>query len=198
MVSGGGGSFPFIYQDGTYQYYTNEKTQGKLDTTKIPQPKFLEGYEWLFSRRGYIWKMTLPLLRDHILLGSGQGTFVFEFPNDDFAQRAKYNYSTELITKPHNLYFQTACQSGVLAMLLCVFAWGYYLVQALRNNWRESRMSFASVGVMTGIFGYLLMGFLNDSTIAVAPVFWLLLGLGVRQNYEARKKEADSQAKGEQ
>ena len=135
----------------------------------------------------------MPLLSEHIFLGGGQGTFVFEFPNYDFAQRTKYGYGGELITKPHNLYLQTACQSGVLAMLFCVFAWGYYLVRAMRNNWREYRMSFASVGVMAGILGYLLMGGLNDSTIAVAPVFWLLLGLGVRQNYEARRKEASRQ-----
>lgn len=193
MVQGGGGNFPFIYKNGTYQYYKNEAKQGKIDTTKAPRPEFLKGYEGLFSGRGYIWRMTMPLLPEHIFLGSGQGTFVFEFPNYDLAQRTKYGYGRILITKPHNLYLQTACQSGVFAMLLCVFAWGYYLIQAVRNNWREGLMSFASVGVMIGILGYLLMGFLNDSCIAVAPVFWLLLGLGVRQNYEARKKEASMQ-----
>ena len=187
-----GGQFAFIYKDGAYLYYGGENKMESIDTQKIEKAGGLEGYEMLFSKRGYIWELTLPLLKDRIFLGSGQDSFTLIYPNDDFAGKSKYGYYGQIITKPHNLYLQMACQDGVIAMLLCVFVWIFYLIQAARNQWKADNRPVASVGIMIGVLGYILMGFLNDSTIAVAPIFWLLLGLGIRQNYDmekARKEE---------
>ncbi len=37
----------------------------------------------IFSCRGYLWSTSLPLLKDHLFLGSGPDTFVFEYPAYD-------------------------------------------------------------------------------------------------------------------
>ena len=190
-------SYLFILQDGTYKLYRGEEKAGSIDTTKIEKTHFMDGYEKLFSGRGYIWKRTMPLLKNDILLGSGQGSFVYEFPNDDYAENTKYGCYGQIITKPHNIFLQMATQSGVLGMLLCVFAWLFYIIFSVRNNFRGDRGVNASIGIMIGIMGYVLMGFLNDSSITVAPIFWMLLGIGMRQNcemYEHTKNE-EKQAK---
>ncbi|MGN0170884.1 MAG: O-antigen ligase family protein [Lachnospiraceae bacterium] len=182
----------FVYKDGEFLYYAGDDKMESIDTSQIERAAFLEGYERLFSGRGYIWEMTLPLLKDRIFLGSGQDSFTVIYPNHDLAGKYKYGYSSQIITKPHNIYLQMACQDGVIAMLLCVFVWIYYLIRAFRNQWKADERPIASLGIMIGVLGYVLMGFLNDSTIAVAPIFWLLLGLGIRQNYEmerAKKEE---------
>lgn len=48
----------------------------------------LKGYEKLFTGRGYIWGRAIPLLKEHILVGSGPDTFVEEFPQQDYVMKA--------------------------------------------------------------------------------------------------------------
>jgi hypothetical protein len=33
-----------------------------------------------------------------------------------------------------------------------------------------------------GVIGYLAAGFFNDSIVSVAPLFWILLGIGISIN----------------
>lgn len=40
-------------------------------------------------------------------------------------------------------------------------------------------MILPETGIFLGVCGYLLMGMLNDSSLAAAPVFWGLLGMGM-------------------
>lgn len=41
---------------------------------------------------------------------------------------------------------------------------------------------------MISVFGYIVTGIANDSTVAVAPVFWGLLGVGLAVNRMASKE----------
>ncbi|HHX61128.1 MAG TPA: hypothetical protein GX707_10515 [Epulopiscium sp.] len=36
-----------------------------------------------------------------------------------------------------------------------------------------------SIGIFAAICGYLIAGLFNDSVVSVAPVFWILWGLGI-------------------
>ena len=38
------------------------------------------------------------------------------------------------------------------------------------------------MAVMVALFGYMVTGIANDSTVAVAPVFWGMLGFGMAVN----------------
>lgn len=182
----------FIYKDGCYQYYLSDSKIEKLDTFAIEAFAPLNGYEKLFSYRGYIWSRTIPILKHHILLGTGRDTFVMYFPNNDIFVKYQMGYDDHILTKPHNIYLQIMCQDGLVAGLLCIFVWIFYLVQAMRNCWKSEKRCFAEVGILMGITGYLMMGFMNDSMVGVAPVFWLLLGYGIRLNHTARNEEEQS------
>lgn len=43
-------------------------------------------------------------------------------------------------------------------------------------------LRIAGCGIFYGTLGYMLIGFFNDSTITVAPLFWCLLGMGMAVN----------------
>jgi hypothetical protein len=137
------------------------------------------------SRRGYIWSRTLPLLSEHILLGSGPNTFVYEFPNDDYIGMKNVGYDGAIVTKPHNMFLQIFVQTGLISLLAYLCLYGFYFVECLRLYWRKTEytaMERLGIGLLLGTFGYLVTGLANDSTVAVAPVFWCLLGVGMAVN----------------
>lgn len=55
---------------------------------------------------------------------------------------------------------------------------------ALRNVYTKAQILGSSTCL--GVIGYLFAGIFNDSVISVAPVFWIVLGVGVALNYMNR------------
>jgi O-antigen ligase len=152
-----------------------------------------EGYERLGSSRGYIWSRTLPLLKETILIGHGPDTYAMYFPQDDVIGKLKF-FSTPriIVDKPHNMYLQTAINTGILSLFALFWLWGNYLYSSLilyfksdLNNWKE-RLGISLMGSVTA---YLIAGFFNDSVISVAPVFWIILGLGISLNILVDKEQ---------
>ena len=45
---------------------------------------------------------------------------------------------------------------------------------------------------MLGVLGYLIAGISNDSCVAIAPLFWALLGIGFSVNQINKKSAADA------
>lgn len=52
-------------------------------------------------------------------------------------------------------------------------------------------MHFSGLGIFLGIFSYMIAGFANDSMIVLSPVFWILLGIGVKINQMISNKLED-------
>jgi O-antigen ligase len=142
-----------------------------------------KGYERLGSSRAYIWSRTLPLLKDTIFIGHGPDTYAMYFPQDDVIGKLKFFSNPEIIVdKPHNLYLQIAINTGIISLLALLYLWGNYIFSSfvLYNNsdlssW-QNRLGIALLGAVSA---YLVAGFFNDSVISVAPVFWIILGLGI-------------------
>lgn len=179
----------FVLYEGKIQYYNVYGRTAKLQ--KIDYAGF-EGHMNFATGRGYIWSRTLPLLSKHILVGCGQDNFIFDYPNDDYVGKQNYGFGAEVITKPHNMYLQMWVQDGLFALLgFCVLV-GFYIIDVFRTYFLRKRKD-ASLGIATflGITGYLVVGFANDSTITVAPLFWGLLGLGyaLNRNWRLKYKE---------
>ncbi len=173
-------------EDGTYYYYNY---YGRLDKIVTAPSALFTGYENIATKRGYIWSRSIPLLKDHILLGSGADTFVLEFPQQDYVNINNYSYSTQLITKPHNLYLQIAIQTGVISLLAVLIFYGMSFISSIRLYSKgKFRSYYAQVGVaiFIGSFSYMVTGLSNDSSITVAPIFWLLIGLGIAVNIKAK------------
>lgn len=171
-------------EEGTYYYYTNAMKPDTISNPEIFAP--LKGRERFFSGRGFIWSRTIPLLKNHIVLGSGADTFTLVYPNDEYVQKYNYGYHKTLITRPHNMYLQIGVQTGVLSLLAFLVFYGMYFIGSLRlyfKNKFETYLSQIGAAIFAGTFGYMITGFGNDSTITVAPIFWVLIGAGLSVNY---------------
>ena len=50
------------------------------------------------------------------------------------------------------------------------------------NNKFKDFISVAGLGIFVAVVGYLGAAIFNDSVVSVAPVFWILLGVGISIN----------------
>lgn len=149
--------------------------------------QFFVGKEKLGSSRGYIWSRSIPLIKNNLILGSGPDTFVYQFPQYDYIGKY-YAYDTPdmIVDKPHNLYLQIALDYGVIALIafLCiilVYIFDCIKLYAFKGHYSHSQI--IAIANFLGIIGYLFAGFFNDSIISVAPIFWIVLGVGIAINF---------------
>lgn len=174
--------------DGTYYYYN---PFGKWEKISEVSKSHLFRDD-AFSGRGNIWNLTIPLLSKHIFIGSGANTYGFELPQNDYVYKMYQNIPNVLIAKAHNWFLQEWVENGLLATL-CLF--GFYIWYFIRSIriYRCCNMkdSFAKIGfgIFVGTIGYVAAGIANDSNICTAPVFWVLMGLGMSLNRMIAEKE---------
>lgn len=165
--------------------YVLETTSGKLDELRHIEAVGFEDRQHFGSRRGYIWSRTFPLLPKHLLLGSGPSTFVYEFPNHDYVGRTNVGYEWSVVTKPHNMYLQIWVQTGLPSLFMFLALYLVYFVESIRIYFRRKPVRHSEIvglGIMLGTVGYLVTGLANDSCVAVAPLYWALLGIGMAVN----------------
>jgi len=158
------------------------------------EAKGFEGKEMLGSSRGYIWSRTIPLLSNCMVTGYGPDTFAYIFPQNDYL--AKYCAYQEgfyiTVDKPHNLYLQIFFSNGLIALIAFLAICVFYLVDcfrlyALKKQYRIEQIY--GISIMLAVIGYLAAGLFNDSVVAVAPVFWILLGVGAALNTINRRTD---------
>jgi len=126
------------------------------------------------SGRWYIWRNALPLLDDHILLGSGPDTFGLVFPQTD---------GTQMFDKAHNEYLQMAITLGIPALLVYLFILVKILLMGYKKAQKlEGQNQIIQFGLLAIIIAYLTQAFFNISVIPVAPFFWILLGILYRRS----------------
>ena len=171
-----------FYKDADSDTYVYVNAYGKADDLQTAKAIF-KGYERALSGRGYIWGRTIPLLSSRLLWGSGPDTFAVVFPQSDYVMKGNTNVRMyqQLPTKAHNLYLQSALQTGVLSLLCLLVFWIRYFVLFVQNIRKGEKKELLTLrcGVAVSVLGFLLMGMLNDSNLAVSPVFWCILGMGI-------------------
>jgi O-antigen ligase len=168
--------------DNTF-YYINE--YGKFDKIISADSSIFTGYESYLSNRGYIWSRAIPLLKNHILLGSGADSFAMVFPQQDYIGLYNAGFEGQLLTKPHNMYLQMGIQTGVLSLICFLLFYGIYFIKSFRiyiHGRFNTYYSKLGVSIFLGTIGYMIAGITNDSSITVSPVFWVLMGLGYVSN----------------
>lgn len=176
--------------DNTYYYLSNT---GKTCKIKNPETAVFDSeHESFATGRGYIWSRTIPLLKNTLILGTGADTFLLEFPNDDFVGRYNNDCLTALISKPHNMYLQIGVQTGVLSLIAFLAFYVIYFVSSIKLYFKHSFDTYLSqigASILVGTLGYMVAGLANDSSITLAPVFWLLIGLGIAVNTMVKKEQ---------
>lgn len=139
-----------------------------------------------FSGRAYIWSKTLPLLKDTIFVGTGPDTYAIKFPQMDYLAAVQNGWESIMVTKPHCMYLQIAVQSGVVALIVFLAFELCYMVQSFRLYRKKEIDSFAGrfgAAVLLMNFAFLIASVMNDSTVGVSIVYWIMLGCGFAANY---------------
>ncbi len=176
--------------DGTYYYYNVYGRWDKINNAPRVWVNFLEKR---FEERGTIWSKTIPLLKNCVIFGTGADTYTVVYPQDDYVDKT-YDYSTSSMdVKPHCLYLQIAVQSGIPALLAVLVFYIWYFVTGVRLYAKASYqdgMEIIGAGLLLATFTYMVISFLNDSTVTVAPIFWIMMGLGIAVNEILKKKGA--------
>ena len=173
-------------EDGTYYYYN---IYGKYDKITTAPSSFFTGYESYASGRGYIWSRSLPLLKNNFILGTGVDTFAIAFPQQDYVNLYNNGYENQLLTKPHNLYLQIGVETGTLSLISFIIFYGMYFISSFKLYIKSKYDNFykkVGAGIFIGTFSYMVIGFANDSSITVAPIFWVMMGLGIAVNSKAK------------
>ena len=176
--------FTYTYKDDVLSYYT-VNALGHLDKNITSSSAiFTEHYD-LFNGRGYIWAKTIPLLKDHLLLGSGADSFSLIFPQSDYVSAYKGGYENMIISKPHCMFMQTAVQTGLLSLFLLLAFYLWYVIQCIKLYlWKKAQTleQALAAAIFAGTAGFMVISLVNDSTICVTPVFSVLLGIGIVLN----------------
>lgn len=174
--------------DGSYYYYNVFGNWVKINNAPHVALDFLEQK---FEYRGTIWSKTIPMLKDSIIFGTGADTYGVTFPQDDYVEKVYDGMSTAVDLKPHNLYLQIATQSGMLALVAFLVLYIWYFIGSFKLYRKASFQDGAEVigvGLLLATFTYMIVSFLNDSTVAVAPIFWIMMGMGLAVNGLVKKK----------
>lgn len=166
---------------------------GRLsEESKAERFEKFDGLEIFMSGRGYIWSRTIPMLNSHIICGSGADNYPMVFPQNDFS--AKLNAGMDantVVDKPHNMYLQTAVNTGLVSLIALLTLWCIYIISSLKLY---SKLSFDSMDKYIGAsclvcaIGYLAAAIFNDNVVSIAPIFWIMLGLGISINIRIKKK----------
>lgn len=126
------------------------------------------GQDSFGSYRLGVWRQTLALSREHLLLGNGPDTFWFAFR----AHLQKVGVSfPETFDNPHNEYLALLVNDGLPAML-CYLALLGCTLRKCRKNPRQWAL-------LAGLTAYAVQGIFSFSICIVAPMFWAAMGLGV-------------------
>ena len=190
LIDGHAWRFTNQYDGTGMYYYLTEK--GKFDQLVMAEQVLFNDYERILSGRGYIWSVSIPLLKKHFVLGSGADTFVMAFPQQDYLRLWRNGFSAQIMSKPHSLYLQVGVQDGVIALLGMLAFFVMYLLQGVKlyiNSKFESFYEQAGVAVMLAVLGFAVMGISNDSSVTVSQIFWAIAGLGVWLNRQAGKEQ---------
>ncbi|WP_083258647.1 O-antigen ligase family protein [Cellulosilyticum sp. I15G10I2] len=180
------GLFAFQITDQEGIYLVDSFTQQKTEID-FPETLGFKGKEKIGSSRGYLWSRSLPMIKNTFFIGHGPDTYVLEFPQQDYL--GKYyalGDPNKVVDKPHNLYLQMAINQGGIALasfisLMLIYIINSFKMYALKVYYKKEEI--IGIATLASIVGYLIAGVFNDSVVSVAPIFWILLGMGIAINY---------------
>ena len=132
------------------------------------------------SARIHILKVCLNVFKDSPFLGTGP---------DTLGERLSKNYKNYVnehimfygatIDKAHNEYLEYAVSCGIFTLIFYLMII-FYILKGIMKNIKNDKFKI----IFCIIISYLIQATLNISVIAVAPLFWILLGYSLKEIYE--------------
>lgn len=155
---------------------TKTFTEMKLDTIKneIEQAKETGSLNKMGSGRIEIWKLTLKLIAEKPIFGCGPDNLWDGLVKNCKEETYEYANRTHVaIDKAHNEYLQIAATIGIPA-LICYLT---FITLILFPKMKLALSDNKTFIICLSIISYMVQAFFNISTIGIAPLFWMMLGL---------------------
>lgn len=143
-------------------------------------------YDRLGSGRVGIWKVSIKVFAKHPLLGCGlenlDDTIAFEFGdwNREWRERTE-----TIVDRAHNELLHIAATTGVIAIIVYLIL----VLGILKKNFKLNDSKRFIIFMI--ILGYLIQANFNISVVGVAPIFWIVLGIGSRDGIENNVYDAN-------
>ena len=129
------------------------------------------------SSRIEIWKMTIKLISRNPIFGVGTDNLKYGLYEDkDILCNELHNFmerTHSVVDKAHNEYLHIAATIGIPALLIYLMFLGIIVLRNLKVSLKDN----ARFILILSIIGYLVQAFFNISTIGIAPLFWIILGI---------------------
>ncbi len=125
------------------------------------------------THRGYIWRNALECFMDlsfmKKIIGYGPETFGILL-----IRKTADNPYKEIFDSAHNEYLQILITMGIAGLTTYIAALIIFLKNCLKNNQENTYV----VAIAFGVICYSTQAFVNLNIPIVAPIIWLLLGMG--------------------
>ena len=120
--------------------------------------------------RIFLWKRTIPLIKDYSFLGSGPDTFALRFMpiySDDIAKIGPLTINDTAA----NIYLTMFINLGIMGALSYI---AFLTLQLYNGIKYKSSYSFV---LLSSIICYMVSSFFNLSVVVISPLFWLLMAI---------------------
>lgn len=131
------------------------------------------------SGRGYMWKLSVPLMRSARFYGYGPATFGLYFPQKE-KRGDDVGFNNLIVDRPHNLYLNIWYSTGLLSLVVLIVGFGVILAKA-----KDRALKFSCIS-------FLITGLTTDSVLCVTPYFIIFLGL---LSHKRRRNEHDEKGR---
>ena len=134
------------------------------------------------SGRIGIWKMAIHLTAINPILGFGPDTLAFA--GSYYTPVDMYNCckaSGVIADKAHNEYLQYSATIGIPGLIVYLVFIALILIKQ-----KDIFTNKVSLTLSIPIISYVVQAFFNISTVGVAPIFWLLLGLIQNEKFKSK------------
>ena len=165
----------------------------KVNYNKIPHIE-VGKYGKLLTKRVYLWSRIAPIIIKNPIFGIGPNCLIYEYPQYDYIGQMEYlNSNTYYLTLCHNHFIQVALSQGLPALIVYLVFLGLFFFYH-RPKKIESEEAHIFYCFACAVFGYLVSTLVMDSSISVAPLAWLCIGMGTVAkescfNYKKNKLE---------
>lgn len=151
-------------------------TEIKIETmeNELKEAKETGVFYKIGSGRVEIWKMTLKLMSKQPIFGCGPDNILNGLVKNCSEEVVAFTERTKTtVDKAHNEYLQIGATIGIPALICYLTFIGLILFPKIKLALNNKRYLILCLAIIS----YLMQAFFNISTIGVAPLFWMMLGL---------------------
>lgn len=156
-----------IVNTGVFQKFKN--TSNEIEDIRKNGLKDYTG-----TYRAMIWRTTLNLIKKYPVFGVGIDNLtlgIFQNETEDAIEFIKRTNS--IIDKAHNEYLQIAATTGIPSLIIYLV----FIFLILKEKFKMLLKNNYIFALFASILCYLIQAFFNISTVGIAPLFWIAIGL---------------------